>query len=438
MAVTRTGVGSAKLQRQNQTTGTQYSGIKGVTENTGANLQKYQNGYQPTERVQNAQYQLNQIQGQKPQSYNSKYGAQLDNILQQIQNPQDFKYSFNGDALFNAYKDNYTQLGRQASMDAMGQAAALTGGYGNSYAQQVGNQSYQQYLLGLYDKGLDLYDRSYQKYRDDQGALKDQYGMLSEAEQTDYNRAQDDYNKWLTERNFAADQLNQADQTDYERYMNDLNYWQNLANAENQDYWTETNFNEDVRRNDRDYAENVRQYDQDYAEKVRQFNENLAENQRQFNENLAETRRQFDAELDYNKLTQDQKYNYEYVNMMLDNGMIPSVDQLKASGFSEATAQDMIEQLKGINFNGLTPTETTVTGGGTTGGKNNQIYKDPNGVYYTYDNKGNPVTVDTNKFTSDTQYIETNKYDKNGSKAVVNTGTNVINEIVKQAKKNNG
>ena len=34
-------------------------------------------------------------------------------------------------------------------MDTAGQAAALTGGYGNSYAQTAGQQTYNQYLLGL-------------------------------------------------------------------------------------------------------------------------------------------------------------------------------------------------------------------------------------------------------------------------------------------------
>lgn len=401
MAVTSTGVNSAKLDRQNQTSGTQYSGLKGVTENTGVNLQKYQNGYQPTERVQNAQYQLQQVQNQKPQGYNSKYGAQLDNILEQIQNPQSFDFSFNGNALWNAYKDQYTQLGRQASMDAMGQAAALTGGYGNSYAQQAANQANQQWLLGLMDKGMDVYDRAYGKYRDDQNALKDRYGMLSEAEATDYNRAQDEYNKWLTERNFAADQLNQADQADYERYRDEQNYWQNLANAENQDYWTGTNFNEDVRRNDRDYAENVRQADRNYEENVRQFNAEMAEKQRQFNENMEETRRQFDAELDYNKLTQDQKYNYEYVNMLLDNNVIPSEGQLKACGYSEETARDMIEQLK-RNW-GLLDEGTVAAGGGTTGRNNSTIYIDEKGYAYTQDKNGNVTPVDKSTISDSTK-----------------------------------
>ena len=45
-----------------------------------------------------------------------------------------FKYEFNGDNVFKAYADEYTQRGKQAALDVQGQAAALTGGYGSSWA----------------------------------------------------------------------------------------------------------------------------------------------------------------------------------------------------------------------------------------------------------------------------------------------------------------
>ena len=142
-----------------------YKGLAGVNSNTAAQLGKYQQGYQQGDAVTQAQQQLAGIEAQKPQGYSSKYGEQLEQMLQQIQNPEKFKYSFNGDEMFKYYADLYTQKGKQASQDAMGQAAALTGGYGNSYAQQAGNQAYQQYLLGLYDKGMDLQQQAWDRYQ---------------------------------------------------------------------------------------------------------------------------------------------------------------------------------------------------------------------------------------------------------------------------------
>ena len=133
-----------------------YNGMNGVSQNTANNLGNYQQGYKPSENVTRYQQQLQASEAAKPQGYNSKYAPQMESILQQITNPDKFKYEFNGDEMFKYYADLYTQKGKQASMDAMGQAAALTGGYGNSYAQQAGQQGYQQYLMNLYDRGMDL------------------------------------------------------------------------------------------------------------------------------------------------------------------------------------------------------------------------------------------------------------------------------------------
>ena len=49
-------------------------------------------------------------------------------------NREKFQYDVNEDALYHQYKDLYTMQGQQAMVDTMGQAATLTGGYGNSYA----------------------------------------------------------------------------------------------------------------------------------------------------------------------------------------------------------------------------------------------------------------------------------------------------------------
>jgi hypothetical protein len=45
-------------------------------------------------------------------------------------------------ALFDQYADYYKRQGMLAMEDTVGRAAALTGGYGNSYAEVAGNQAY--------------------------------------------------------------------------------------------------------------------------------------------------------------------------------------------------------------------------------------------------------------------------------------------------------
>lgn len=110
---------------------------------------------------------------------NAPYIQQLNALYDQIMNRKPFQYDLNGDLLYRQMADQYTQLGRQASADAMGQAAALTGGYGNSYATQVGNQANQQYLTMLNQNIPELWDRAYQAYLNEGDQLLQQYELTA-------------------------------------------------------------------------------------------------------------------------------------------------------------------------------------------------------------------------------------------------------------------
>ena len=344
-----------------------YSGMKGVSQNTANNLGNYQQGYQQSQQTQAANDYLNQIQAQKPQTYNSKYGAQLDSLLKQIQNPQEFKYDFNGDELFKYYADMYTQKGKQAAMDVQGQAAGLTGGYGNSYGQQVGQQQYQQYLLNLYDKGMDLRDRAYQAYQDKLAGAKDAYGLTAQAEATDYDRYQDQLANWQNERAYAAERADTEYNRDYNQYQQDLNYWTNMAQNEAQQA-------EAQRQYEQNFAENQRQFDASMAQSADQFEkttkynyDKLAQDQAQFDANLTETQRQYNT----NKAV-------DYVSAILANGLIPSNELLIAAGLSYEDAMKLIAQ---------------VTGG--TGGKNSSGEDEGTDIdFYTANQKATKYALD--------------------------------------------
>ena len=106
------------------------------------------------------------------------YNQQLDALYQQIMNREPFKFDLNEDALYQQLVDSYTNQGRLAMMDTMGQAATLTGGYGNSYAQGVGQQAYQQYIQGLTDEIPDLYNMALNQYMMEGDAMYDQLAAL--------------------------------------------------------------------------------------------------------------------------------------------------------------------------------------------------------------------------------------------------------------------
>ena len=243
------------------------SSLSGVSDNTLANLAKYQAGYQQGENVQRAYDEYNTLKSNAPGAYQSQYQAQLDDLYQKITNRGPFKYSLNGDMLYQNAKDQYQQMGKQAMVDTIGQATQLTGGYGNSYAQNVGNQAYQQWLTKLNDKIPEYYEMARQRYADEGDAMKDQYAMLNARESDAYNRYRDtvsDYNQNLS---MAYNVYNNERDDDYGKYQDNLNYWQNMAGAENKDYWTQTQFDYQKEQDALDRAFREKQLAQEMAYK---------------------------------------------------------------------------------------------------------------------------------------------------------------------------
>lgn len=118
-------------------------------------------------------------------------------VMEKINNREDFTYDFNGDALYQQYKDKYIKQGKMAMGDAIGQASAMTGGYGNSYAQSVGQQAYQAQLENLNDIIPELYSMALDKYNMDGQELYNQFNMLSADNEREYGQYMDGYNKLM-------------------------------------------------------------------------------------------------------------------------------------------------------------------------------------------------------------------------------------------------
>lgn len=123
---------------------------------------------------------------QAVQPLTEKKNAALDAYL----NREDFQYDFNADALYHHYQNQYTQKGKAAMQDTMGQAAALTGGYGSSYAQNVGQQAYDAQLQNMNDVIPELYQMAYNRYRDKGEKLLQNYSLWAGAESDAYDRQQ--------------------------------------------------------------------------------------------------------------------------------------------------------------------------------------------------------------------------------------------------------
>lgn len=132
---------------------------------------------------------------------NNTWWNKLTDTMNAIENREKFSYDVNGDALYQQYKDQYVNMGNMAMMDTMGQAAAMTGGYGNSYAQSVGQQAYQGYMQQLTDKIPELYSLALDKYNSEGQDLYNKlssYGNLYSTEYGEHRDAVADSNNQLS------------------------------------------------------------------------------------------------------------------------------------------------------------------------------------------------------------------------------------------------
>lgn len=215
--------------------GSDYIGSSGlnISPDTDQALNNYST-YTPSASVAAAQNYLTQVQSTKPSGYVSQWESQIMDIYNKIVNRDEFQYDLNADMLYQQYKDQYTNLGQMAMMDTMGQAAGLTGGYANTYAQNAGQQAYQSYLQQLNEVVPELYGMARDQYNQETQDLYNQFSMTQTLEESDYGRYRDTVSDYQWELGFAADQYNAERNYDFSVFESNRNYAMNIANMESE------------------------------------------------------------------------------------------------------------------------------------------------------------------------------------------------------------
>lgn len=179
-------------------------------------------GYNPSAAVNSAKQAYTVHNSEKPSAYTGKYDNLINDNLNNILNRKQFSYDANKDALYNQYKDMYTRNGQTAMQDTMGNAALLTGGYGNSYATTAGQQAYNSYMQQLNDKIPELEQRAYERYRDETNDLYNQNNLLTNLDSTDYSRYRDKMSDYFNDRDFYYNAYNNERDFDYGKYRDDV------------------------------------------------------------------------------------------------------------------------------------------------------------------------------------------------------------------------
>lgn len=178
--------------------------------------------------------------------YSNRYETTQQQLLNDVLNRPDFSWSKETDPLWGTYKKEYLREGDRATQNALGQAAATTGGMASSYATTAAAQAGNYYAAQAADMLPTLYQQAYNRYIQDLQNKRDDLSMVNTQEQLDYNKFLNDLSQYNTNRNFALNMY----QTDLGQYNADRNYglqeyttnfdiqnaiYSNLANAAQQE-----------------------------------------------------------------------------------------------------------------------------------------------------------------------------------------------------------
>lgn len=174
--------------------------------------------YQKSDEVKNAYALIEQHKQSKPGAFSWGNQSALDKAYEDWKNRESFSYDPSSDPLYQLYKDQYAALGKIAMEDTMGQAAALTGGYGNSWAQTVGQQTYNNYMQQVNSMLPEFYGMAKQNYDEEGQKLLNELSILEGQRQTAYGEHRDMVGDWQNELSYLVGTASDLEDKEYQQY----------------------------------------------------------------------------------------------------------------------------------------------------------------------------------------------------------------------------
>lgn len=162
---------------------------------------------------------------QQLSSGRTSYTDQIKELMSQIQNRDKFEYDVDSDTLFQQALASAMSSGKTAMQDTIGQASALTGGYGSTYATTAGNQAYNNFIQDAYNNLPEYYQMALEAYQMEGDEMYKQLGMLTDADATEYERM---YNSWSANFSNAQSMYNRS----YGEWQDSVNNAYNSANLQ--------------------------------------------------------------------------------------------------------------------------------------------------------------------------------------------------------------
>lgn len=206
--------------------------LGGVSDETADALYRLEKGYTPSDEVKAARSVVDSMNALKPGAYQSGFAGQLAALYDEIKNRPAFSYDPAEDAAYRRYAEIYTRQGKTAMEDTMGRSAALTGGYGSSYAQRAGQQAYHQYLQELSELVPEFEKNAWNRYIRQGEAMMDRYDLLKGQEAAAYGRWQDEMEEWYKALDQAQEQYEGISKQDADNYQTMLAHYTSKAGKE--------------------------------------------------------------------------------------------------------------------------------------------------------------------------------------------------------------
>lgn len=150
----------------------------------------------------------------EPEKQQSAYDPLYQAAVKKYADRDEFSYNADEDPLFAQYKDSYTKQGRLAMEDTIGKASSMTGGYGNSFAQQAGQQTFNGYMSALNDKIPELYQLAAANYDRKVSGMLNDISVLGGAVDRDDARYQTALNNYYQKKNLVGNELSRLQSSD--------------------------------------------------------------------------------------------------------------------------------------------------------------------------------------------------------------------------------
>lgn len=283
--------------------------------------------YEESEKVKNAfSNYTNFKETGKPQEYTFSDSQKLKETEDSLFNYEKFSYDHTSDPVYNSYKDSYMKQGKKAMEDTVGNASALTGGYGNSYATTAGATAYNSHLDKLNDVVPQLYSAAYERYRDEFDRLESKLGYLTDKNKEEYSRYLDSYSAYSKEVDALRDLYLSEYANDMEIQESEWDSAYKIAMAEQERELRNAEIGYKY------YAANLSQS---------QFEANLAAKQAQFEANLAAEKEQFKKQLEYNTDRSEKEDLLKHYELMLERKKIENADDQFWAEFNDSNKKSL-------------------------------------------------------------------------------------------------